>query len=209
MSSEGSTRLILWRHGQTDWNLAEKYQGQMDIHLNDTGRAQAALAAPYVASLNPDVMWRSPMSRTRETSEALLAVKPLEVFEDDRLKEINVGSWEGLSIAEMREIDPEMDLAIKEARDFRRSPEGETAAEVGERMKAVLTEIMQRHAGQTILVVGHGLALRVGIAALLGWDEAASHSLAGMNNAAVSELGEWRGRMHLLSYNVDVPALLG
>ena len=70
-------RLVLWRHGQTDWNVTGRFQGQADVPLNATGEAQAAAAAAVLANMEPTVLWASDLERTRQTSAALTALTGL------------------------------------------------------------------------------------------------------------------------------------
>ncbi len=177
-----ATTLILWRHGVTDWNEQGLFQGQADIPLNDYGQEMARLTTPHIAALRPTVVYSSPLVRARQTARHLEAATGLAVFEDDRLMEMNVGTLVGLSLEQVRAADPAFDAALARGEDYRRSPSGETSMEVSARVSAALTEIAARHAGQTIAVVGHGLALRMGIAGLLGWDFQGSLALSGMVN---------------------------
>lgn len=182
------TRLVLLRHGQTDWNVEGRFQGQLDVGLNQTGREQAALAAPQVAQLAPEVIYSSDLQRARDTATAVRELIGLEVRLDERLREINVGSWGGLTGAEMAERDPSFAEALREGRDFRRSSEGETSHEVGLRMRAALTELAERHHGQTVLVASHGLAIRMATGYLLGWDFEHSWQLGPVSNCGWSVL---------------------
>lgn len=199
-------RLVIWRHGQTDWNVDGRYQGQLDIGLNETGRQQAELAAPYLAELHPAQLWSSPLSRARDTAEALARIVELDVRTDARLKEVDVGEWEGLTTAEVYGLDPAFADAMQSGRDARRST-GETATEVGRRVAAALDDIgMAAPDGSTVVVASHGLATRMGVATLIGLDYAHSLSLAGLRNCAWSivepaRLTRWR----LLMFNATAP----
>ena len=86
------TRLIIWRHGQTSWNLQHRIQGQQDTSLDDTGRAQAAAAAGLLAAEQVDLLISSDLRRARETAETLAAVTGLPVEFDSRLREIGRAS---------------------------------------------------------------------------------------------------------------------
>ena len=99
--------LVLWRHGQTDYNLEGRIQGRVDIPLNDVGRDQAASAAPDLVALNPAVIFSSPLERARQTAEVLASAVGLGVHVDNRLAERSFGRWEGLSRAQIEERWPE------------------------------------------------------------------------------------------------------
>lgn len=200
--TEPVTRLVLLRHGQTDWNVEGRFQGQLDVGMNQTGREQAALAAPQVAQLAPGVIYSSDLQRARETAETVGQLYGLPVGLDERLREINVGSWGGLTGAEMAERDPSFAEALREGRDFRRSSEGETSHEVGLRMRAALEELADRHEGSTVLVASHGLAIRMATGYLLGWDFAHSWQLGPVSNCGWSVLVRGAGRpWRLEAYN--------
>jgi probable phosphoglycerate mutase len=88
------TRLIIWRHGNTDWNAANRVQGQTDVPLNDLGREQALAAAPLLAALRPDAIVASDLSRAADTAAALAAPTGLPVRSDQRLRS-GTGCWQG------------------------------------------------------------------------------------------------------------------
>lgn len=200
-TTTGRTRLVLLRHGQTDWNVAGRYQGQTDIPLNAVGIEQARMAAPLVAALRPTAIFSSPLSRALDTVTPIADRLGLPVDTDDRLREIHVGSWSGLTTAQMHDVDPGFERAFRAGRDYRRSPEGETADEVGVRMREVLTDIAAAHEGHAVLVATHGLALRMGTGYLLGWDFDQTWRLGPMDNCGWTILGRRDDGWHLESYN--------
>ena len=100
------TRLIIWRHGNTDWNAGDRVQGQSDSPLNARGRDQAAAAAPLLAALRPDAIVSSDLSRAADTAGALAAVTGLPVSFDARLRERHFGIWQGLTLDEIAERYP-------------------------------------------------------------------------------------------------------
>lgn len=200
------TRLVLLRHGLTDWNEQGRFQGQLDVGLNDVGRQQARTAAPHVGALGPDVILSSDLGRATATAAAIGQVTGLPVLTDERLREINVGSWGGLTGRQMEQRDPGFAAALRNGEDFRRSPEGETSDEVGVRMRLALTDLAGRFEGGTLLVVSHGLAIRMACGYLLGWDFAHSWQLGPMANCGWSVLERradlpWR----LTAYNRVAP----
>lgn len=196
-------RLVLWRHGETDWNRSGQFQGQTNIPLNDRGAAQAKDAAPFVAEYGPSAIWSSDSLRARQTAAALEALTGLETQQDQRLREIDVGTWAGLSIADVVAGDPAFGEAMRGERDYRRSPTGETCADVQHRIGPALQEIIDHEVG-TVVVAGHGLALRLGIASLLGWDLATAFSVGPLTNAGWSVLTLRAGRWRLATHNWSV-----
>lgn len=195
-------RLVFIRHGRTEWNATGRFQGQADIPLDDLGRAQAAAMAPWVARLNPDAIISSPLVRARETADALASETGLDVQFDDRLKEINVGSWVGRT--KVSDEMPDIAEALATGRDFRRSPTGETAYEAGARVAEAARYIAAWNPDGVTAVVGHGMATRMGILQLLGWDMVTGLGLSGLWNCSWTVL-ELRDRWRILSYNNAAP----
>ena len=104
--ADGDVKLVLWRHGQTTYNVERRFQGQTDIPLNDMGRRQAARAARYLAALQPSAIYSSDLIRASATAGALARLTGLTVQLDKDLRERAGGSWEGLSESEIRSRFP-------------------------------------------------------------------------------------------------------
>ncbi len=204
-----AARLVLWRHGQTDWNVTTRFQGQADIPLNPTGRAQARASAPLLAALEPSALWASDLERTRDTAAALTAVTGLPAQLDPRLREIHVGSWEGLQGEDLDKSDPEAYAALRRGEDVRRSSTGETVSEVGERVAQALTDIAETAADDaTVVVTTHGLAGRAGMCRLLELPFAHWRSFGSLDNCAWAVLQRHRGGGYwrVAAYDVLGPA---
>ncbi len=197
-------RLVLLRHGQTAWNAELRAQGHADISLDDTGRAQAAAVAPYLAALRPVRLWSSDLARARETAEYVASAAGLPVQIDPRLREYDVGVRSGLTTAEFEQRYP-AEYAAWLAHDESLLVEGaETMAQVRARVLPALRECHEALApGETGIVVMHGACLKVGLLALLGWPDELSRTLRGMDNGAWAVLGEHdaSGGLRLVSYN--------
>ncbi|MGH2930671.1 MAG: histidine phosphatase family protein, partial [Solirubrobacteraceae bacterium] len=97
---------MLWRHGQTTWNVEHRFQGQTDIPLDETGEAQAQYAARRLATLRPVAIVASDLSRAQQTAAALSMLTGLEAVADKDLRERFGGDWEGLTDDEIRERYP-------------------------------------------------------------------------------------------------------
>ncbi len=201
-------RLVLVRHGQTEGNASGRFQGQLDVPLNDHGRAQARAVAPVLAGVGAARVVSSDLSRALETAQTIAAASGLPVETDVGLREIHVGSWQWRTPDDIRAEAPSYAEDLLAGRDFRRSATGETATEAGERVRGVLERLAREHPGETSLVVGHGLALRVGLAFTLGFDFAGSFALSGLWNCSWTVL-EVRDRWRLVSYNNVVPGHSG
>jgi broad specificity phosphatase PhoE len=152
------------RHGETDWNLAQRYQGQRDIPLNATGRAQAArngraLALALGREAGALDYVSSPLVRARETMEIMrreIGLPPDDYRVDDRLREINYGYWEGELWGELSVKDPQ-GFAAREADRWGWQPRGgESYRELSERVAGWLGEIER-----DVVVTAHGGVMRV------------------------------------------------
>lgn len=186
-------RIVLWRHGRTAWNRTNRFQGQADIELDEVGRAQAARAAEVLAAFEPAVLWSSDLSRARETAGALAAVTGLEVTTDKRLREIHVGSWEGLTGDEVAQVDPELSRRLRAGEDVRRSATGESPSEVALRVAECLGELAEAGPdGSTVVAASHGLAGRVGVAKLVGLPTEHRRLFGGLSNCGWVSLDRHR-----------------
>lgn len=207
------TRLVLVRHGQTAWNLEGRAQGQTDVGLDDTGRAQAAALAPYIAAMAPTALWSSDLTRARETAAVLAAATGLEVRPDARLREFDAGERAGLTTAEFAERFPEAHASWRDGHITGHVPGAETVAQVTARMVPALREIWAATGpGETTVVVAHGACLRVSLLAFLGWPESLLGTLRGLDNCGwtVVEAGSDGHGVRLASYNETAhPAVHG
>lgn len=213
MSRAAFTRLILVRHGRTQFNAENRLQGRMDIPLAELGVQQAEAVAPVIAGMGPDAIVSSPLVRAHRTARTIGEACGIEPVTDEGLMEIDVGRWAGKSVAELRREDPRFAASMASGDDFRR-PGGETGTEVMERMAGALEGIVEGHQGQRVVVVSHGFALRTGICRLLGGDYAASRSFGGLGNCSWSLMDRFseeearaRGlevRWRLRAYNCKV-----
>ncbi len=90
-----ANRVLLWRHGQTDWNVVNRFQGHSDIDLNEVGRFQVQHAAQILAGMKPTMIISSDLGRARDTAQSLADLTGLTVEIDEDLRETNGGLWEG------------------------------------------------------------------------------------------------------------------
>ena len=170
MSTPAKPLVYLARHGQTAYNLEGRFQGQQEIPLDDTGRAQALELADRAADYGFLALWSSPLLRARETAEAIARRVGLEPVLDARFMETDSGDWTDLSFAEVRAREPERFDAFAAADPDFAFPGGESFAEQEVRVGAALLDV---EAGQLpALVVCHGMVIRAALAlragALLG-----------------------------------------
>jgi probable phosphoglycerate mutase len=200
-------RLLLWRHGRTEWNATGRFQGHLDPPLDDEGRRQAALAAPHLlaAGLSPEdtVVVSSDLSRAAETAAALTALLDVPLRLDARLREHGMGSWEGLTRAEVAERYPEQFADWLGGRPIR-GRGGEEAAAVAERALAALADLPD--AGVAVVVTHGGTAGRL-MERLLGIDPDHRRVVGPLGNCAWSELTHQGGHWRLIRHNSSVPGV--
>ena len=155
------TRLILIRHGETDWNVEGRWQGHIDVPLNENGRRHARRLAVELTKAGIQAIYSSDLTRALETARPLAESLGLLIRTDRRLREINLGEWQGLLLT---------DIQMRHAELFRShmadplsvaSPGGETALQVEQRAKHALDEILQMHPDETVAIVAHGFVIAV------------------------------------------------
>nr|WP_231748034.1 histidine phosphatase family protein [Auraticoccus cholistanensis] len=191
------------RHGQTSWNAEGRFQGQADIELDEVGTAQAEQAALQLRHEGITRLHSSDLLRTRQTVAAVEAVTGLTATLDKRFREISVGSWEGLTLAEVMAEDPTYLERENAGEDVRRSATGESLGEVADRFREALTEVAEdADDHDVVLVATHGLAARVGFAAFLGLDLVAARMFTGIRNCHWISLTRVGARWRVDGYNV-------
>lgn len=197
-------RLVLWRHGRTEWNATGRFQGQLDPPLDEVGRNQAVLAAPHLvaAGLPPEdtVVVSSDLSRAAETAAVLTALLGVPLRLDARLREHGMGVWEGLTREEVGERYPDQ-LADWTAGRPVRGRGGEEPAGVSDRAVAALADLPAAHVA---VVVTHGGTAGRLVERLLGIDPDHRRVLGPLGNCAWSELTLHGGRWRLLRHNSTV-----
>lgn len=192
---------MVWRHGRTEWNLQGRHQGQLDIPLDEVGVAQAERAARLLAGLGPDTIISSDLQRAVDTAAPLARITGLSVTTHQALRETYAGEWQGLTNDEIDRRYPEEVRALRNGEQVRRGG-GETEAEVAERMAEVITKTVEQLPPEsTMVVVTHGGAGRMAIAAMMGLPVTNWHALGGLSNCSWSILGESRTGWRLLEHN--------
>lgn len=156
MTMPEPTRLIAIRHGETEWNVGTRLQGQMDVPLNARGQQQARRVGQALQHDAPQVLVSSDLSRARQTAEAVAAATGLPLQLDAGLRERHFGIWQGHTYQEVEAGWPE-----QSERWRRREPDfgpegGETLQQFFDRVVASATRLARAHAGQTLVLVAHG-----------------------------------------------------
>jgi broad specificity phosphatase PhoE len=194
-------RVILWRHGQTAWNVERRFQGTTDVELTETGIGQARRAARLLASLKPDAIVASDLKRAANTAAELAALTDLDVTHDEGLRETYAGVWQGLTHRGDHR-PPRRGVRRVEARGAG-APRRRRAGDRGRRPGR---PVVLRHAEKlpedgTLVVVSHGGTIRTTIGRLLGLESQHWESLGGLSNCCWSVLGEGARGWRLLEHN--------
>lgn len=191
------TRLVLLRHGRTEWNASGRYQGHEDVPLTAEGIRQAELVAPAIAAMAPRALWTSDLSRASATADLVGAACGLDAVGDERLRERFVGPFAGLTAEQIR---ASYDVEVAEALFAGQGPLGtQSDADVAARVAPALEEYadeLGRHG--TGVVVSHGWAIRTTVTTLIG---APHRAVRGLDNCGWAELARDRSGWHLLAWN--------
>lgn len=188
------TTLYLARHGESDWNVERRWQGNADRPLTDLGRRQAGQLAERLASTPLDAVYSSDLLRARETAAAVARRQGLEVRTLAALREVDVGSWSGLTREEVEERFPAAFATWREGGHG--WEDGEAYEDMAERVVTAVLEIAGSHPGGSVLVVAHGGPIRALHAVALGLDISEHRRLKPVAvNAHLSRLHVEDGRL--------------
>jgi len=195
-------RVVLWRHGQTDWNLANRFQGHSDIPLNETGIDQARRAAPLLYGLRPSKIISSDLIRAKQTAQELANISRLPIHIDPGLRETNGGKWEGRTGAENRADDYEKFVNWLDGNDEPAGDFGERRSEIALRAVTAIESALEKEI-ETLVVVTHGGTARIIIGKMLGLPMTQWASIGGLSNASWSilENGHHRAGWILVEHN--------
>ena len=196
-------RLVLWRHGRTEWNAVGRFQGQLDPPLDATGHREAAAAAAQLVATGilpaGTVVVSSDLDRTVQTATALTALLGVPLRQDARLREHGMGCWEGLTRAEVAERYPDQYADWIAGRPVR-GRGGEEPEAVAERAVAALVDLPE--ASVAVVVTHGGTAGRL-LERLLGLGPEHRRAFGPLANCAWSELAAQAGRWRLLRHNIS------
>ena len=176
------TKLLVVRHGVTDWNRQGLAQGIADIDLNEEGRRQADVVAATLASFDIDAVFSSDLSRAVHTAEPIAARHGLVVARDPDFREVDQGEWTGLSTDEIKRRWPDL---WGPARHRSARPGGESPGQVRRRMLRGVERVVRAHPGATVVIVSHGAAIRWLSAQALGYEDSRAARIRGLSNAGV------------------------
>jgi broad specificity phosphatase PhoE len=164
-----TTRFILIRHGQTEWNRgAERFRGHADLPLNMTGLAQAEKVAGRLADEKIAALYSSPLQRALQTVQPLANMRHLEIQKHDGLLDIDFGALEGMTLDEARQAFPEVADKWISAPGHVKFPKGDSFKVVRSRIESMLDELAGRHPGETVALFSHKVICGATLCVVLG-----------------------------------------
>ncbi len=152
------TKLILVRHGETDWNRVNRIQGWLDIPLNEEGIKQAEISAEELSRVKMAAVYSSPLKRALQTAKAIAGKQHLGIKKVSALQEINFGKWQGLLVSEAKREDEELYCRWLRKPLEVRPPGGESLEEVSRRVEKACRTIADTHPQETVCLVTHKVA---------------------------------------------------
>lgn len=181
------TKFIFIRHGQTQTNIENRFAGQIETPLTKDGERQAELLCGWIAeNYKVDRIYTSSLSRAYKTALPYANRFNIKINENDNLKEVNAGKWQGRKYVDIKEEYPEEFSIWKNDIGNAQLPGGESVREVSKRVVSEIIKLGERHPDETIMIVSHGVALRAMMAVFLKGDVCHAQELAWVPNASVS-----------------------
>lgn len=162
------TEITLVRHAETEWNTQRRFQGHKDSELTELGWKQVSALGKSFRYESFDRLYSSDLPRSRKTAEAIAAHHQHSILFDERLREKNLGIFEGLDVPEIRERFGEAYAAFKSEGPGYQIEEGESTFQLQQRALAFVEDVQARHAGESIVLVTHGGVVRVLLKHILG-----------------------------------------
>lgn len=163
------TEIMLVRHGETEWNVAETFRGRIDIELNETGLRQAKLLAEYLRQLKIEAIYSSPLKRALKTAQMIANYHQINVEITSGLIDLDFGKWQGLPHQEIKERYKELYTEWINRPERVVMPDGESLNDVRKRALSVVYKVIAKDMG-TVIMVSHRVVNKVLICALLGLD---------------------------------------
>lgn len=202
----GVRRLVLLRHGQTEWNASDRMQGQIDTELSELGRRQAKDIAQQMAGCGAVHIVSSDLKRAHDTALAVSDTTGIDVATDPRLRETNLGEWEGLTHYEVDALAPGARVEWRMDANWA-PPGGESKLAVGARALPVVHELFTERAdwpGHTIILVAHGGLIAALTAAVLDLPPENWPALGGLANTSWVQLSSHGPSLDRPGWRLDV-----
>lgn len=154
-----TTTILLIRHGETDWNIEGRYQGQADPPLNSKGIKQAQQLSQKLSRSSIDIIYTSPLLRTRETANIIAGNLGVQIIDDPRLMEIHQGDWQTRLRSEIEALYPDLFAAWESTPWDVSPPGGENLVDVQKRVYNAIDDIVTRKSGRKIGLVTHRIPI--------------------------------------------------
>ena len=194
-------KILLVRHGETDWNNSGKFQGQVDVSLNNTGIAQARATARLALTWDLTALYSSPSSRTLEVSSYISQLTGIQIKTDPRLMELNLGLLEGITGQDMRDDWSDLWNNWRKDPSSVTMPEGESLFDLQERAWAAFVDIHNNHyQTDTVAIVSHNFTIRCICTKLLEIPMSNYHCLS-LDLGSITTLENTGLTWKLLTYN--------
>ena len=200
VASAEKTTIILVRHGETEYNKTHRYQGALDIPLNETGIHQAELLAERLKDVPIDIFIASPMERAYVTTEKVATLQGRTIdYADSRLKEASYGDWAGKTYKEIEAEHPKEYLLQWKKRWAYTPPNGESLQSIQKRYRAVLDDVVKKYPGKTIFIGAHSAGNSAVLCSLLNVPLKDRYNQIKQDNTCVNVLeyedGQWSIRL--------------
>jgi broad specificity phosphatase PhoE len=192
--------IILARHGETDWNVAEVFRGRIDVELNETGVKQAELLGEYLSDDKIDAVYSSPLKRALKTAEVIAGRHTLKVNIVHGLIDFDYGEWQGLSHQEVRKRYKALYADWVSRPEQVRMPDGESLEDVRKRAMAVVDNVVESCDEGRVVLVSHRVVNKVLICALLGLDNSHFWNVK-LDTCGISNFSYEGGRFILTKHN--------
>ncbi len=163
-----TTRFILIRHGQTEWNRVERFRGHADLPLNETGMAQAKQIAARLAGEKIAALYSSPLRRALQTAQPMSDGNHLEIQKHDGLLDIDFGALEGMTIEDARQAFPEVIDKWLTAPGHVKFPKGDSFRTLRGRIETMLDDLVAKHEGEMVALVSHKVVCGALLCLVLG-----------------------------------------
>jgi len=202
VASAEKTIIILIRHGETEYNKTHRYQGALDIPLNETGLHQAELLAERLKNVPIDIFISSPMERAYVTTEKIAALHDRTIdYVDNRLKEASYGDWAGKTFDEVKAEHPREYLLQWKKRWSYTPPNGESLQSIQKRYRAVLDDVVKKYPGKVVLIGAHSAGNSAVLCSLLNVPLKDRYNQIKQNNTCVNVLEYNDGKWEILLMN--------
>jgi len=185
------TRIVIVRHGRTEWNRVERFRGRADISLDDVGIKQAEAASGRIKEWPISTIYSSPLRRAITTAEIIATSLGLKVQEMSDIIDIDYGEWQGLTNEEVIARDGRLYTQWIENPDGVQFPGGEEFNDVRQRVSKAVNDLIQRHPKESVVLVSHKVICQILVLSLLGLDS--SHFWQITQDVCAMNLFEVRG----------------